>query len=134
MTFKQFIENKSMLEWVKPCWIHAINKTLNVPDKQIQELGVKNGWDGKSSGAPIHIVISIVWDLIGKAPDLTLTKAAKGMTPKEVSSSNLVKNKTGLVFTKQHVMPLVNGQVSNFNGHGEEQILAIATFDPKDKK
>lgn len=40
-------------------------------------------------------------------------------------------NKTtvnGLVFVTGHVMPVVNGTVSNFNGHGDKPITVIAVY------
>lgn len=129
ITFKQFItvtEEKYVPEWEKPCWITAVHNTLGTPDEKIKKLAKKNGWDGECDGAPLHTVIQVIWDLIGKMPDLSLTKAAKGMTPKEFSGT---QKKTGVVFTRAHVMPMVNGKVSNFNGHGEEQVVAVATYE-----
>lgn len=123
---KQVREQKYVPEWEKPCWIVAINKTLGTPEAKIKELAKKAGWDGKSFGAAVHQTIQVAWDLIGKMPDLSQTKAAKGMTPKEYSGKT---NLTGLVFTRKHVMPMVNGTVSNFNGHGEEQVIAVATYN-----
>jgi hypothetical protein len=115
-------------EWEKPCWIVAIKNTLGVSEEKIKELALKHDWDGKSDGLAVKNVIMIVWDLIGHMPDLSLTKDSRGMTPKEFSGT---QGKTGLVFTKAHVMPMVNGKVSNFNGHGEEEIAAVATYKGK---
>jgi hypothetical protein len=53
------------------------------------------------------------------------------LTPKTLSRSALSKGKTGLVFTRAHVMPMIHGQVSNFNGHGDEPIAAVATYSYK---
>jgi hypothetical protein len=120
------VEAKFVPEWEKPCWIVAINQTLGTPEAKIKALAKKAGWDGKSFGAPVHTAIQVAWDVIGKMPDLSQTKAAKGMTPKEYSSKT---NLTGMVFTSKHVMPMVNGRVSNFNGHGDEPIIAVATYE-----
>lgn len=116
-------------EWEKPCWIVAIKNTLGLSEDAIKKLARKNGWDGKSEGLELHKVIQIVWDVIGKMPDLTLTKFAKGKTPRSLSSSSISKGKTGIVFTRAHVMPMVHGVVSNFNGHGEEAVVAVATYE-----
>lgn len=122
---------KFVPEWEKPCWIHAIHKTLGTPETKIKKLAIKNGWDGESEGAKIYQVIGIVMDIIGKMPDLSLTRDTKNMTPKELSDSKIADNRTGLVFTGQHVMPMVHGKISNFNGHDEEKILAVSTWDKK---
>ena len=128
MTFKQFIdEAKYVPEWEKECWVHAINKTLKTPDEKVKQLALENGWDGKSFGAAIKVVISIVYDLMGKMPSLELTRDSKGMTARQFASSKLAVGR-GLVFTRGHVMPMVNGAVSNYNGHGEEEVVVIATF------
>jgi hypothetical protein len=123
---KRLFEAKFVPEWEKPCWVVAINQTLGTPETKIKALAKKAGWDGKSFGAPVHTTIQIAWDVIGKMPDLSQTKAAKDMTPKEYSSTTKF---TGMVFTRKHVMPMVNGKVSNFNGHGDEQIIAVATYE-----
>jgi hypothetical protein len=119
-----FLEDKHVPEWEKPCWVTAINKALGTPEDEIKELAKRAGWDGESFGAPVHTVIQVIWDKIGKMPDLSLTKTARGMTAKEFSST---QNKTGVVFTKHHVMPMINGKLSNFNGHGEDEVIAVAT-------
>ena len=129
MIVAELFEEKYVPEWEKPCWIVAINKTLGTPEKRIRELAKKAGWDGKTFGAQIHQTIQVAWDLIGKMPDLSLTKAARGMTPKTFSGSDKTEGKTGMVFTKGHVMPMVNGKVSNYNGHGDEEIVAVATYE-----
>lgn len=49
------------------------------------------------------------------------------MTARQFASSKLATGR-GLVFTAAHVMPMVNGTVSNYNGHGEEKVVAVATF------
>lgn len=118
-------EVKYQPEWVKPCWLVAINQTLGTPEEKIKKLAIKNGWDGESEGATVNTTIQIVWDLIGKMPDLSLTKESRGKTARDFSGTT---NETGLVFTKAHVMPMVNGRLSNFNGHGEEPIVAVATY------
>jgi hypothetical protein len=112
-------------EWEKPCWIVGITKTLGVTDAKVKKLALKNEWDGVSTGLAIKSVLLIVWDLIGHMPDLSLTKDAKGMTARQFSGKTTAR---GLVFTKAHVMPMVRGQVSNFNGHGEEQVVAVASY------
>lgn len=127
ITFKEFIEEEKYVpEWEKECWVTAIHKTLGTPDAEIKKLAKKAGWDGVCFGAPVNVVIKVIWDLIGKMPDLALTKAAKGMTPKEFSGT---QEKTGVVFTRGHVMPMVNGIVSNFNGYGEDEVVVVASFD-----
>lgn len=123
--------NISGPDWVKPCWLVAIKNTLGLPESKIKALATKNGWDGVSEGAKVDQVIMMVWDVIGKMPDLSLTRAASTFTPKNLSGSALVDGKTGLVFTRTHVMPMVNGRLSNFNGHGEERVIAVATYDKR---
>lgn len=49
----------------------------------------------------------------------------KGLTAREAAS--VLGKGLYLVFTAKHVMPCKNGQLSNVNGHGDEQITAIAT-------
>lgn len=120
---------KYVPEWEKPCWITAIRKTLGTSEERIKELAKKVGWDGQAFGLSISHTIQVAWDLIGKMPDLSLTKEAQGMTPKAFSGSKTTQAKTGLVFTKNHVMPMVKGVLSNYNGHGDEQIVVVATYE-----
>lgn len=131
ITFKQFIEEAA--EWEKPCWIVAINKTLGTSEDKIKELAKSNGWNGQTESLAVQGVIGVVADLLGQIPDLSLTKPARdsGLSAKEFSGSDLAGGKSGLVFTRKHVMPMINGRLSNFNGHGEEPVAAVATYTAK---
>lgn len=128
ITFKQFIEESA--EWEKPCWVVAINKTLGASDDKIKTLAKSNGWDGKTESLSVQGVIGVTADLLGQIPDLSLTKPARDskMSAKEFSGSDFAAGKSGLVFTRKHVMPMINGRLSNFNGHGEEAVAAVATY------
>ena len=114
--------------WELPCWLHAICETTGTPEAKVKKLAIKEGWDGKSDGLAAAKVIGIVWSIHGKMPDLTLTKLAKGKTAKQFSGEGLAAGKTGLVFTRAHVMPMSNGVVSNFNGYGDDEVVIVATY------
>lgn len=114
--------------WGLPCWLHAICETTGASEARVKKLAKKEGWDGKSFGITTTQVIGIIWDIYGKMPDLTLTKIAKGKTPKQFSGEQLGGAANGLVFTKAHVMPMLNGVVSNYNGHGDDPITVVATY------
>lgn len=120
-------------EWEKPCWIVALTRTLGVSESRVKSAARSNGWDSKSSGLPLSTVISVAWDFLGYQPDLSLTKAASSYTVRRLSASHIVNGKTGIVFTKSHVMPLVDGHLSNFNGHGDEMVVVVAIFQPKSR-
>lgn len=126
LTFKQYLNETP--EWEKPCWIVAINKTTGTTDTKIKKMAKTLGWDGKTESLSTNDTISILWDILGKKPDFTQTGVINKnkTTPKKYSGSTKL---TGLVFTKAHVMPMINGTVSNFNGHGEETVTAVVTFD-----
>jgi hypothetical protein len=115
-----------------PCWLHAILETTKVSEARVKRLAVNEGWDGKSEGLMVKQVIGIVWNIYGEMPNLNLTREAKDKTPKEFSAHKLGKLHTGLVFTRAHVMPMIKGVVSNFNGYGEELITVVASY-PVDK-
>lgn len=128
MTLTIRVTETARPEWEEPCWLVAIHKTLGTDKEKIKKLALRNGWNGVDEGAKIHTVLQIVWDLIGHMPDVTLTKPAAGMTPRQFSGSELAGTMRGLVFTREHVMPLVRGAVSNFNGYGDDKIIAVATY------
>lgn len=113
-------------EWEKPCWLHALTKIFSKTDIEIQKLAKAEGWDGKSEGLPTNKVISIAWELYGEKPDFSQTKEARNQTPKSYSGKTKL---TGLVFTSSHVMPMIKGVVSNFNGYGDDPVAAVITFD-----
>jgi len=114
--------------WEMPCWLHAICETTGAPEAKVKKLALKEGWDGKSQGLAAAKVIGIVWVMQGKMPDLTMTKIAKGKTAKQFSGERLGAGKSGMVFTRDHVMPMVNGVVSNFNGYGDDEVVIVATY------
>jgi hypothetical protein len=103
----------------------ALEKTLRVPEKRITDIARRFGWDGVAFGLSIADTIHIAVAISGKPFDLSQTKAAKSMTARQYSGTTKL---TGLVFVRGHVMPMVKGALSNFNGYGDEEIIAIATF------
>ena len=125
-TFREFISEAC--DWEKPCWIVALKRTTGASESKIKQLAKKEGWDGQEFGLPTAKTISILWELIGKKPDFTETaKILKTpTTPKRYSGTTKL---TGLVFTDAHVMPMIRGEVSNFNGHGDDVVKAVVTFN-----
>lgn len=119
---------RSVPDWEKPCWVVALRDTTSADELELYQLARGEGWSGKTTGLELVKVISLAWGIIGHKPDLSLTRPAveQKFTPKTLSSSALVRGKTGLVFTKGHVMPMVSGKLSNFNGHGDEPVIVIA--------
>jgi hypothetical protein len=109
-------------EWERECWVVAIQKSTGATEDEIKEIITKHGWDGKTTGASVEQTILTLWDILGYKPDIS-TKF-NHMTPKQFSGKT---DSTGVVFVKGHVMPLVSGVVSNFNGFGEDKIIAVVT-------
>ena len=114
-------------DWEKPCWLHAINKTLGTPESRIAKLARKDfGWDGVTKDMALKYVVMLLQDIIGQMPNFDLTREyANKVTARNFSGKTKAR---GLVFVNGHVMPMVNGVVSNFNGYGSELIKAVATY------
>jgi hypothetical protein len=112
-------------DWERSCWIVALEKTLRVPEKRITDVARSFGWDGVTFGLSVADTIHIAVAITGKPFDLSATKAAKGMTARQYSGTTKL---TGLVFVKGHVMPMVKGALSNFNGYGDDEVLVVAIF------
>lgn len=119
---------RSAPDWEKSCWVVALRDTTKTTEAQIKKLAKKNDWDGKSSGLTIEATIRTAWDIIGHMPDLSFTRKASGMTPKSVDLAAPLAGRTGLVFTNKHVMPCVHGRLSNFNGYGDDKVVAVAVW------
>lgn len=106
-------------EWETPCWIVAITKTFGITEAKCKQLALKHGWDGKSFGTQAEICYQIVKGLLGAKPKLD-TQTFKGKTARQFAATK--PSGAGIVFVKGHVMPWLNGTVSNFNGYSEEPV------------
>jgi hypothetical protein len=107
-----------------PCWIVALNTITGASREEIECLARKNGWDGISFGTTIAVAMMTLWDLTGRQPSAKGTKEVidAGLTARQFSDPSF----TGLIFVNGHVMPAVNGRVSNFCGFGDYPIEVIA--------
>lgn len=109
-------------EWEKECWLVALAKVTGRDEAEIKAAAQKNGWDGKSFGLSVAATISTLWSIRGSKPKMDIS--VRGKTPKSISFAS----KTGLLFTAAHVMPIINGVVSNFNGYGDDPIILLTTI------
>jgi hypothetical protein len=109
-------------EWAKPCWIVAFHKTFGLTDGACKALARKHGWDGHSFGITNNTCYLMLTELLGRKPRLDTT-TGKGKTPKQFGATRPAGK--GFVMTKDHVMPWVNGTVSNFNGYGDDPVILI---------
>jgi hypothetical protein len=114
------------------CWLWALHQSLGVSMDVIHADAIKLGWDQNPDGAlSLADTVFIAKKHLGYMPDFSATNKSMELklTPKQVEGSKIVGKKNGLVFTKTHVMPLVKGKVSNFNGWGEEPVTVICTYN-----
>ena len=104
------------------CWVIALSACTGLSAAAVKKVALRNSWDGKSWGLALKHVVSSLWEILRYKPTITL--AHNHLTPKNFSGET---RDDGLVFVDGHVMPLVNGKVSNFCGHGEQKIVAVVT-------
>jgi hypothetical protein len=85
---------------------------------------------GRRDGAtPPQIVLAL--EHLGYEWSIRGTQEARKMTPREVSAKKWPG--TWLVFTADHVMPLVNGRVTNYNGCGDEPVTFVMEVRREDR-
>lgn len=102
------------------CAVVALSTITGIPESALSRLLSEVG--GRRDGAtPPQILLVLkrlgyVWSVEG-------TQKARQMTPREVSAQRWPG--AWLVFTAGHVMPLIRGRVTNFNGCGDEKITFV---------
>ena len=104
----------------RPCWMIALTTITNASEQQITKLMKAHGWNGVDVGAPVQTVLDTYWDIKCERP--TLAKF-KGNVRDWASTKPSGK---GLVFTKFHVMPWVDGAVTNYSGHSDDDVFICA--------
>lgn len=115
-------------EWEKPCWIVALKKTLGTPEAKSKKLALKHGWDGKSFGIPAQTLYSMVIELLGRKPRLDPVPVKTKMTVNQYANLDHASG-FGLVLSTGHVMPMLNSQLSNINGHSGERVTVVMFLD-----
>ena len=78
---------------------------------------------GCSRQGATPVEIAMLLDRLGYNWSVQGTMEARTKTPREVSNEKWVGS--WLIFTRDHVMPLINGRVTNFNGCGDEPITFV---------
>lgn len=109
------------------CVVVALSRITGEAKSKVFRLLLNAG--GRPHGAT-PAQIAVVLERLGYEWSVRGTKEARRMTPREVSGKTW--DGTWLVFTKDHVMPLVRGRVSNFNGCGDEPITFVMKVHRKD--
>lgn len=115
-------------DWEKHCWVVALRVVTGKSEAAIVKQAKKHGWKEGVTGGALGFTetVMVLWDLTGKKPDASLTRSVvveQKLTAREFSATRPVGK--GIVIVKGHVMPFINGKVSNFNGYGDEKVAAV---------
>ncbi|NLS94827.1 MAG: DNA phosphorothioation-associated putative methyltransferase [Planctomycetaceae bacterium] len=109
------------------CAVVALSAITGISESAISRLLSEVG--GRRDGAtPPQILL--VLERLGYEWSVEGTQKARQMTAREVSAERWPG--AWLVFTFDHVMPLIRGRVTNFNGCGDERITFVMEVRRKD--
>ena len=109
------------------CAVVALSSITGICESAIFRLLSEMG--ARRDGAtPPQILLAL--ENLGYTWSVGGTQKARQMTPRAVSAERWPG--TWLVFTADHVMPLMRGRVTNFNGCGDEPITVVMRVRRKD--
>jgi hypothetical protein len=103
------------------CSLIALDALLGMDRNEMIQMMVKYGLvENGISPARITLLLDelqIGWKVV---------KGLRNMTPRELQEQHMQGKY--LVFVRGHVMPMLNGQISNFCGHGEEPVTMVLSL------
>ena len=102
------------------CVVVALSKISGRHNSEITQMLDDLGCS-RLGASPVQITFAL--DRLGYNWSVRGTRDAREKTPRELS--NEMWSGIWLVFTRGHVMPLLNGRVTNFNGCGNELITFL---------
>ncbi len=103
------------------CSIVALSTISGIDYRKMSLMLRKIGFDPNKGMQPAPI--SIAAEKLGYTWSVKGTREATGKTANQITNENWPG--TWLIFTKNHVMPLTGGKVTNLCGYGEEPISFV---------
>lgn len=128
-SFKTWMESGL---WGDPCSLFAICELFPVDRKIARQVLLKHGLHDDAQGGIRLANLTLALDELGIPWHVRNTKQVRGMTPKELAEKGGLPGKH-IVMVHGHVMPMYNGNVTNFCGHGDEPIQVLLSLEPKNK-